>query len=105
MPIKFAVKIVRLKVYIIFPQSDNLDLHSRSQLRLKLDKTHTLPLLWRNAERKKGKLDKLVTYTTIVASKLGMTVDLCMAYMFMFVSMTMTLMQGHSGSAGENVTR
>ena len=37
MPITFSEKIVRLKVYIIFSQSDDLDLHSRSQLRLKLD--------------------------------------------------------------------
>ena len=44
-PITFAVKIVRLKGdiirlkgYIIFSQSDDLALHSRSQLRLKLDK-------------------------------------------------------------------
>ena len=36
--IKFAVKIVRLKVYIIFSQSDDLALHSKSQLRLKLEK-------------------------------------------------------------------
>ena len=35
--IKFAVKIVQLKVYIIC-QSDDLDLQSRSQLYLKLDK-------------------------------------------------------------------
>ena len=36
-PIKFAVKIVRLNVYVLFSQSDDLALHSRSQLRLKLD--------------------------------------------------------------------
>ena len=36
MAITFAVKIVRLKVYIIFSQSDDLDLHSRSKLRLRL---------------------------------------------------------------------
>ena len=35
-PIKFAVMIVWLKVYIICSQFDNLTLHSRSQLRLKL---------------------------------------------------------------------
>ena len=34
----FAVKIVRLNVYTIFSQFDDLALHSRSQLRLKLDK-------------------------------------------------------------------
>ena len=37
MPI-FTVKIVRLKIYIILSQSDDLDLHSRSQLGLKHDK-------------------------------------------------------------------
>ena len=37
--IKFAVNIVRRRVYtcIIFSQSDDIDLHSRSQRRLKLD--------------------------------------------------------------------
>ena len=30
-----------------------------------------------------------------------MTVDVCMAYMLMLVSMTLTLMQGHSGLADE----
>ena len=34
-----------------------------------------------------------------MAFKLGMTVDVCMAYMLTLVSMTFTLMQGHSGSA------
>ena len=38
-PILFAVKIVRLKVYVIVSQSDDLDLQSRSQLRLKVDKS------------------------------------------------------------------
>ena len=37
MPIEFAVKIVRLKLYIIVSKSEDLALHSRSQLRLKLD--------------------------------------------------------------------
>ena len=35
-PIKLAVKIVRPKVYIIFSQSDDLALYSRSELRLNL---------------------------------------------------------------------
>ena len=34
-----------------------------------------------------------------MAFKLGMTVDLYMAYMLMLISMNLTLMQGHSGSA------
>ena len=37
-PIKLAVKVVRLKVNVTFSQSDDLALHSRSQLRLKLNK-------------------------------------------------------------------
>ena len=36
-PINFAVKIVQVKVYIFFCQSDECYLHSRSQLRLRLD--------------------------------------------------------------------
>ena len=38
-----------------------------------------------------------------MALKLGMTVDLCMAYMLMLVSTTLTLMQGYSGSAEETI--
>ena len=34
-----------------------------------------------------------------MASKLGMAVDLCMAYMLIGVSITFNLMQGHTGSA------
>ena len=34
-----------------------------------------------------------------MAFKLGMTVDLCMAYVLILVLMTLTLMQGHSGLA------
>ena len=37
-----------------------------------------------------------------MAFKLGMTVDLGMAYMLMLVLMTLTLMQGHSGSVKAN---
>ena len=71
MPIQFAVKIVRLKVYIIFSHSDDLALHSGSQLRLKLDKYQT--------------------GTIIAISRI--------AHMIILASMTLTLMQGHSGSA------
>ena len=35
-PIRFAVKIVQLNVFIIVSQSDDLALHSRSQLHLRL---------------------------------------------------------------------
>ena len=41
MPIRFAVRTVRLKLYILCSQSDDLALHSMSQLRLKLDKCLT----------------------------------------------------------------
>ena len=44
-PIKIAVKIVRLKVHITFSQSDDLALHSRSQVRLKLDKRLTCTIV------------------------------------------------------------
>ena len=37
-----------------------------------------------------------------MAFKYGTTVDLCMAYMLMLILITLTLMQGHSGSAEEN---
>ena len=36
-----------------------------------------------------------------MALKLGMKVDLCMALILMLLSMTLTLMQGHSGLADE----
>ena len=38
MPVKVTVEIAWLKVYIIFSQFDDLALHPRSKLRLKLDK-------------------------------------------------------------------
>ena len=72
--IKFVVKIVRLQVYIIFSQFDDLALLSRSQLRLKLK--------------------KCLTCTIIAISR---TFKLGMTYLFMLVSMTLTLMQVLSG--------
>ena len=45
MLIKFAVKIVRLRVYIFFSQSDDLNLHWSSQLLLKLDKLFTCNII------------------------------------------------------------
>ena len=39
-----------------------------------------------------------------MAFKLGMTVDLCMAYMLMLVSMTLILMKGHSGSQRQKIS-
>ena len=40
-----------------------------------------------------------------MAFKLDMTVDLCMGYMLMLISMTLTLMQGYSGLANETIQR
>ena len=91
MPIKFAVNIVRLKVNIISPKSDDLALHSRSQLRLKRDKCLTCIII-----------PAIMISDNIQAMvfKRGMTVDVCMAYiMLMLVSMILVLMHGHSGSA------
>ena len=62
-------------------QSNDLDLHSRSQVRLKLDYFLTCKI-WENMYA--------------ITFKLGMTIDLYMAYMLMLVSTTVTLMQGHS---------
>ena len=65
-------------------QSEDSDLHSRSQVRLKLDYCLTCYIL-----------DNILAITF----KLGVTVDLWMPYMLMLVSKTLTLMQGYSGSA------
>ena len=70
MPIKFAVKTVRLKVYIIGSQSDDLVLHPRSQLRLKLE----------------------TSLTCTITAILCWTVF--MAYLLMLILMTLTLIQG-----------
>ena len=75
MPIKFALKIARLKVHMTFIQG-----------------------------HKCLKLDYFLTFNRIIISaitfKLGMTVDIWMPYML--VSMTLTLMQGHRGLAKAN---
>ena len=67
MPFTYAVKIVRLKVYIIFSQSNDHDLalHSRSQLRFKLDKLFTCTIIPISR-----------TVFKAMTLKLGMTVDL-----------------------------
>ena len=65
-------------------QSDDLDLHLKSQLCLKLDKCLTCSLI--------------VIFRTIL-NKLGMAVGLCMVYMHMLISMTLTLMKDNSGLA------
>ena len=83
MPIKLAVTIVRLNVYVI----DDLELQSRSQLRLKLHKSFN------------SYFDSNISDTvSATAFRLGMPVYLCMVYMLTLVSITLTLMQGHSGS-------
>ena len=75
MHIKFAVKIVRLKVYINFSQSDDFDLHSGSQLRLILDKILTSTMY----------IGIIVISRTdnieAMAFKLCIT-DLCIAYIY-----------------------
>ena len=38
-----------------------------------------------------------------MVSKLSMTVDLCIAYLLILILMTLTLMQGHSGSAHNEI--
>ena len=38
-----------------------------------------------------------------MAFKLSMKVDLCMGYMLMVILVTLTLMQGHSDSAEEQI--
>ena len=87
-----AVKIVRLKVYLILSQSLDLAHHSRSQLCLKLDRFLTCTIVAISQ-----------TVFKLLAFKLDRMADLCMAYLFMLISMTLTLMQGHSVSAKENI--
>ena len=69
-------------------QSDDLDLHSRSQVHLKLDYLLTYNIL---------DINRYLSYITL---KLGMTVVLWMPYVLMLVLMTLT--QVHSGSAKAN---
>ena len=83
MPIKFAVKIVRLKVYNDHCQSNDLGLHSRSQKHLKLDYFLTYNIYLGH-----------YTHWLSITFKLGMKVDLCMAYnryMLMLIFMTLNL--------------
>ena len=68
MPIAFTVKIVRLKVYIC-SYSDDLDLHSRSQLHLNVGKCLNLYFNSNISEN-----------ISAIAFKLDMTVDLYMGY-------------------------
>ena len=68
MPITFAVKIVQLNIYIIilFSQFDDLDLHSKSQLRLEQDTCF-------NVYCNSNTSDNI----SAMAFKLGMPVDSC----------------------------
>ena len=72
---KFTLNIFSQKVCIIFSQFD-VDFRSRSQLHLKLDKCFSCN-------------SNISDSISPMAFKLGMTVDFCMAYMLMFVSMTL----------------
>ena len=88
-PIKFAVKIVRLKVdlYNIFSV-----LWPCSSLKVTtVSQTWQLLNLYYNSH--------ISDSIYAMAHKRGMTIDLYMAYMLMLLLMTLTLMQGHSGSA------
>ena len=69
MPITSAVKITRHPC-----QTDYLDLHSRSQLRLKLDNSLTCSLIVNISDNIEA-----------VAFNVGMTVDLCMAYIYIYI--------------------
>ena len=71
MPIIFAAKIVRLKVYIIRSLSDDLGLHLRSQLRLTIDKCFNL---YFNSN--------IFENISAMTFKLGKKVDLCMGYLY-----------------------
>ena len=71
-PIKFAVKIVRLKDYAICSQCEDLSLHSRSQLCLKLDKCYTCTIV---------AISRTV-FLKLFMPQLGMPTDLCMAYKY-----------------------
>ena len=87
MPIQFAVKIVRLKVYIIFSHSDDLGRQWRSQLCLKVDKSLNSYF--------NSNISDIIS---AISFKLGTPVHLYMPYMLlMLVPMTLTLTQDHSG--------
>ena len=85
MPLTFAVMIVRLKVCLYDRQSDALDLHLRSDVRLKLDYFFNLQYL-----------GQYLSYYIQIWHD-GIIMDAI--YMLMLVLTTLTLTQGHSGSA------
>ena len=88
MPIVFTVKIVRLKAHKICCQSNDLDFHSREQPR------HT-----------RGNVVLVLYQIIALQTKFGMTLDVYMAYILRHMSMVLTLMEGHSGSAEEHIQR
>ena len=73
MPIKFAVKIVQLKIYIIFSQSDDFAFHSKSQLHFKVD--NFLTYKYYNTI---NSISNILGHISAMAFKLDMAVDLCM---------------------------
>ena len=76
-------------------QSDDLDLHSRSQLRLKLDSVLTCSWIVRSR-----------TNIYSIAFKLGVTVHIHAHFDDLALTLTtLTLMQGHSGLAVEIIQR
>ena len=75
MPIKFAVKIVRLKICIIFSQSDDFAFHSKSQLHFKVD--NFLTYKYYNTINSIT-ISNILGNISAMAFKLDMTVDLCM---------------------------
>ena len=80
---KFAVKIVRPKVYkYVICQSDNLDLHARSQMRLKVDNMLMCSLIV---------ISRTLFCQLSMAFKFGMAVDLCMPCMLILISMILNL--------------
>ena len=81
MPIMVAVKIVRLKVYMTIA---------------------ILMILTFIEDHKCVSKCNISEDMYCITFKLGMVADVCMPYMLMLVSMTMTVMQGHSVSAKAN---
>ena len=75
-------------LYNLFLESDHFHLQSRSQSRLKFDKYFNLYF--------NNNISENISAMTF---KLSMKIDLYMGYILMVVSMTLTLMQGHIGSA------
>ena len=91
-PIKFAVKIVRLKVNIIFSQSDDLDHNCVSNV--------TNVYLYNNTNNYIGQ-----DWCDIQTWHVGRFMHGICNTMLILVSMTLTFMHGHSGSAEQTNER